>query len=103
MLKNLSRLFNPSNECLNFVFNDGGRANAGFKGRAGDCVVRSISIAAKLPYLEVYEYLRQENQRYAASRNNRLAKYLNQKGISPRDGNHRAVFHKYILQNKNSH
>ena len=97
MLKTLSRFFNPLPEKLDFIFNDGGRALAGFKGGAGDCVVRSISIAANLPYLEVYEHLRQENQRYAASRKNRLAKHLNRKGSSPRDGNHRDVFHQYIL------
>lgn len=34
--------------------NDGGRAAAGFKGRAGDCVVRAIAIAMQRPYLEVY-------------------------------------------------
>jgi hypothetical protein len=32
-----------------FQINDGGRERAGFKGGAGDCVVRSIAIAANLP------------------------------------------------------
>lgn len=40
-----------------WVFNDGGRAATGFTGRAGDCVVRAIAIACKLPYLEVHEAL----------------------------------------------
>ncbi len=39
-----------------FTWDDGGRADAGFKGEApGDCVVRSIAIAAELPYREVYD------------------------------------------------
>lgn len=32
-------------EKLSWVFDDGGRSAAGFKGRAGDCVVRAVSIA----------------------------------------------------------
>jgi hypothetical protein len=34
---------------------DGGRSAAGFKGETGDCTVRAISIAAGLPYKEVYD------------------------------------------------
>ena len=82
---------------LSFQFNDGGRAATGCKGRAGDCVVRSIAIAANLPYMQVYEDLRLANESYAQLRNNRLAKRLNAKGSSPRNGNHRNVFHDYIV------
>jgi hypothetical protein len=39
---------------MDFVYNDGGRAAAGYKGRAGDCVVRAIAIAIQKPYREVY-------------------------------------------------
>jgi hypothetical protein len=38
-----------------FVYDDGGRAAAGFKGSTGDCVVRAIAIAAERPYREVYD------------------------------------------------
>lgn len=44
-----------------FQFNDGGRALAGFKGSAGDCVCRAISIASGKPYAEVYDYLSKMN------------------------------------------
>ena len=80
-----------------FQFNDGGREKAGFKGGAGDCVVRSIAIAADLPYMQVYEDLRLANESYAQLKNDRLAKRLSAKGSSPRNGNHRNVFHDYIL------
>ena len=80
-----------------FQLNDGGRESAGFKGGAGDCVVRSIAIAANLPYIQVYEDLRLANERYAQDKNDRLAKRLSIKGSSPRNGNHRNVFHDYIL------
>lgn len=39
---------------MNFISNDGGRAAAGYKGSARDCVVRSIAIATGKPYQEVY-------------------------------------------------
>jgi len=80
-----------------FQSNDGGREKAGFKGGAGDCVVRSIAIAANLPYMQVYEDLRLANERYAQVKNDRLAKRLSSKEASPRNGNHRNVFHDYIL------
>lgn len=82
---------------FNFQFNDGGRVDAGFKGGAGDCVVRSIAIAAELPYMQVYESLRDANASYAQNKNDRLAKRISGKGASPRNGNHRKVFHDYIL------
>ena len=47
----------PVSRRLRVEFDDGGRTAAGFKGRAGDCVARSIAIAARLPYREVYEAL----------------------------------------------
>jgi hypothetical protein len=84
-------------QALGFCLNDGGRDAAGFKGGAGDCVVRAIAIATQLPYLQVYEDLRAANQTYADQRNDKLARRLNAKGASPRNGNHRNVFHRYIL------
>ena len=38
-----------------FRFDDGGRTAAGYRGKTGDCVVRSIAIATGLPYRHVYE------------------------------------------------
>lgn len=40
---------------MKFIYDDGGRAAAGFKGNTGDCVTRSIAIATGLPYREVYD------------------------------------------------
>ncbi|MBT8563999.1 hypothetical protein G6702_05270 [Polynucleobacter paneuropaeus] len=81
-----------------FEWNDGGRHAAGFQGRAGDCVVRAIAIAASKPYTTVYEDLREANASYAVNKKNRLARSLNARGASPRNGNHRDVFHDYILK-----
>ena len=60
---NLFSLFTRSEEQFAFQIHDGGREAYGFKGGAGDCVVRSIAIASKLPYLQVYEELRNANAR----------------------------------------
>ncbi len=42
---------------MKWLYDDGGRAAAGFKGNAGDCVVRAVAIASGLPYQEVYDAL----------------------------------------------
>lgn len=94
---NFLKLFSRSDQTFPLQLNDGGRDAAGFKGGAGDCVVRSIAIAAKLPYIQVYEDLRAANARYASERDNKLSRQLVRRGSSPRNGNHRNVFHDYIL------
>ena len=40
---------------MDFVYNEGGRAAAGYKGRAGVCVVRAIAVATQKLYREVYD------------------------------------------------
>ena len=40
-------------------YDDGGRNTAGYKGKTGDCVARSVAIASGLPYQEVYAALAQ--------------------------------------------
>jgi len=42
---------------MEWVYNDGGRAEAGFKGTTGDCVCRAIAIATERPYREVYDLI----------------------------------------------
>ena len=48
---------------MNWVYDDGGRNAAGFRGKAGDCVARSIAIATRLPYRHVYALLDEQAQR----------------------------------------
>jgi hypothetical protein len=47
---------------MDFVFHDGGRAVAGYKGKTGDCVTRSIAIATGKRYQDVYDSLNQIGQ-----------------------------------------
>lgn len=42
---------------MRWEYNDGGREAAGYKGSAGDCVCRAISIATEIPYQRVYELI----------------------------------------------
>lgn len=44
-----------------WVYHDGGRLEAGFKGKTGDCVARALSIATGKPYREVYDRLAKGN------------------------------------------
>ena len=53
-----------------FIFNDGGRKAAGFKGKANDCVCRAISITTGLPYQEVYKRLADGNASLAIAATN---------------------------------
>lgn len=38
-----------------WVYHDGGRAEAGFEGIAGDCFTRAVAIATGKPYREIYD------------------------------------------------
>jgi hypothetical protein len=46
-----------------FRFHDGGRAAAGYRGKTGDCVVRSIAIATGLPYQHIYDLVNRASTR----------------------------------------
>lgn len=56
---------------MRFQHDDGGRAESGRKGLAGDCVARSIAIAAGLPYAEVYDALAAGNANERQTRRSR--------------------------------
>jgi hypothetical protein len=45
---------------LVFQYNDGGRAAAGYRGRARDCATRAIAIATASSYEDIYRALAQE-------------------------------------------
>ena len=88
------RLFSSSN--LELEINDGGREAAGYKGKAGDCVVRSIAIVSGLPYQKIYDDLYKANEEFRTTSRTKLARSLKQKNDSPRSGTHRVVVKKYL-------
>ena len=73
----LKRLFSSSN--LELQINDGGRYAAGYKGKAGDCVVRSIAIVTGKPYQKMYDDLYKANEEFRKTSQTKLAKKLNKK------------------------
>ena len=83
---------------MEFVYHDGGRKAAGYKGVARDCVVRAIAIASGKPYMEVYTDILILNKKYAKRKRNQIAVSLRQDGAeSPGTGVYRAVYHPYII------
>lgn len=76
-------------ELLGYVHNDGGRAAAGFKGDAGDCVTRAIAIATGKPYREVYDAL---NEIASSERSTRRKRGIS----SARNGVFRTTYDKYL-------
>ena len=56
---------------MDFVFDDGGRETAGFKGKTGDCVCRAIAIATEMPYKEVYDLINETAKSERASKRKR--------------------------------
>lgn len=56
---------------LNYVKDDGGRADAGYKGEAGDCVTRALAIVSGEPYRELYRELARAQQAVTGKRSAR--------------------------------
>jgi hypothetical protein len=82
---------------VQFIYDDGGRAAAGFKGKCGDCVTRSIAIATGKPYADVYRELRAAVGEYASARRTREARRIKRRGVSVRDGVAREIYEPYLL------
>jgi hypothetical protein len=72
-----------------FVFDDGGRAQAGYKGTTGDCVTRAVAIATRRPYQEVYDAL---NEAIRA----RPARGQRKRKSSARTGVPRRIYERYL-------
>jgi hypothetical protein len=70
-------------------YNDGGRKAAGYKGTAGDCVTRSIAIAADKPYREVYDAL---NEMAGHERHGKRKRGIS----SSRNGVFRTTYQRYL-------
>jgi hypothetical protein len=71
---------------MEWQYNDGGRSGAGYKGDAGDCVVRAIAIATDRPYKDVYDVLWAEID----------SKSTVKRGNSPRNGVAKKAIKRYM-------
>jgi len=74
---------------MDFIFHDGGRAAAGYKGSTGDCVTRSIAIATGKRYQEVYDALNVLAQTERASKRRK-------RRSSSRTGVYRQTYQRYV-------
>lgn len=82
-----------------YVFHDGGRAAAGLKGTAGDCVVRAIAIATGRAYTAVYTELVLASKEFARTRRCYVAKKLQKPdACAPRNGVFRVVYDAYLKE-----
>lgn len=78
-----------------FVFNDGGRAVAGFIGRTGDCVCRAIAIGTGQPYQVVYDALNEAAADERAS-HRRVSRKGNRIRSSARTGVYKPTLRAYL-------
>jgi hypothetical protein len=76
---------------LPWTYDDGGRAVAGYRGEAGDCVCRAIAIATALPYQVVYDALNA-----AATRERPGSRRRRGRRSSARTGVFKATSHHYL-------
>lgn len=54
---------------MNWKYADGGRADAGHKGSARDCVTRAIAIITERPYQEIYDLVNEYGSNERRSKN----------------------------------
>ena len=89
---------------LSWEYNDGGRLEAGFRGNAGDCVTRSISIATGRDYLDLYKEFAVSNAAHwegkaKRAKNPQRAKlYAGRAKITARNGIADAVFEPVLAE-----
>jgi hypothetical protein len=74
---------------MRVVISDGGRADAGFRGKTGDCVCRAIAIATRRDYQDVYAAL---NELASSERPNKRKRGRS----SARTGVHRGTIQRYM-------
>ena len=74
---------------MNWVYDDGGRIEAEYKGFVGDCVVISISIVTGKPYKEIYSSIN------LLSKDERIGKHKSTKSSS-RNGVYKFTYARYM-------
>jgi len=89
---------------MDWIFNDGGRWDAGFRPRkTGDCATRAIAIATELPYRQVWEELEARQREYVMTSRARWARTAREIGgrkleleISPDHGTHKVILNGFL-------
>lgn len=87
---------------MDWVYDDGGRSAAGYRGSTGDCVVRAIAIACQIPYQDVYDEIKLRNKRFqerARAYHTKFTQTGRRRSSSPREGSFRKAYEPYLLDN----
>lgn len=66
---------------MKFVYDDGGRAKAGYVGHTTDCVCRAITIATELPYQTVYDMIDEAGRHERKSKRRQSGKSSARSGV----------------------
>lgn len=74
---------------MTFVYNDGGRAAAGFRGDTRDCGVRALAIAANMNYRDAYELIGEFCKKERRSKRRKTRSH-------PRTGVYRATYNRVL-------
>lgn len=88
---------------MNYIYNDGGRKAAGYKGTCGDCVTRAIAIATGIPYELIYDELAYRIKEYFAALHPNIPWRLisgrrgGRRGTTPRNGVNHNVYRPFLL------
>ena len=69
---------------IDYIFDDGGRAAAGYRGDTGDCVVRAIAIAGAVPYRHAYDAMAEAMAEHGYSRSGNAYILSEQRRKAPR-------------------
>src|ERR1044072_1780437 len=86
---------------MKWIYNDGGREAAGYKGKSvGDCVTRAIAIVTEQPYQTVYDALHERIKAFASTSRAKAARRAGRgngaRGSTPRNGVCRQVYEAYL-------
>lgn len=80
--------FVQKENAMNWIYNDGGRKDAGYRGETRDCVTRAIAIATGISYQTVYDSI---NSLSASERPTK-----NKKRSSARTGVQKSTYKSYL-------
>ena len=83
---------------MQHIYNDGGRREAGFRGKADDCVCRAIAIATGKPYTDIYERLAEGNASQSKRKNERIGRGTGRKTARHGIFTNREWFKNYMVE-----
>ena len=81
---------------MKWIYDDGGRKLAGFRGEVDDCITRAVAIAAQIPYREVYDALNAASKGEKHRRGTMGMLAATGRGSSARTGVYKVTYAPYL-------